>query len=53
MRVMMFPQWFELLKSIFESFLLLLQRIQVSLRPQVGLRLLRTCLPPVLSSRPP
>lgn len=36
----MFPQWFELLKSIFESFLLLLQRIQVSLRPQAGLRLL-------------
>uniref|UniRef100_H3CAL9 Vacuolar protein sorting-associated protein 54 n=1 Tax=Tetraodon nigroviridis TaxID=99883 RepID=H3CAL9_TETNG len=31
MRVMMFPQWFELLKNIFESFLLLLQRIQATL----------------------
>lgn len=32
MRVMMFPQWFQLLQSIFTSFLLLLQRIQVWLR---------------------
>lgn len=30
MRVMTFPQWFELLKNVFESFLLYLQRIKVS-----------------------
>ncbi|XP_044045394.1 vacuolar protein sorting-associated protein 54 isoform X3 [Siniperca chuatsi] len=31
MRVMMFPQWFELLKNVFESFLLFLQRIKATL----------------------
>ncbi|XP_041790058.1 vacuolar protein sorting-associated protein 54 isoform X2 [Chelmon rostratus] len=31
MRVMTFPQWFELLKSVFESFLLFLQRIKATL----------------------
>ncbi|CAJ1052867.1 vacuolar protein sorting-associated protein 54 [Xyrichtys novacula] len=31
MRVMTFPQWFELLENIFESFLLFLQRIKVTL----------------------
>ncbi|XP_041641283.1 vacuolar protein sorting-associated protein 54 isoform X4 [Cheilinus undulatus] len=31
MRVMTFPQWFELLKNVFESFLLFLQRIKVTL----------------------
>ncbi|KAM7394764.1 hypothetical protein PAMP_021550 [Pampus punctatissimus] len=31
MRLMTFPQWFELLKSIFESFLLFLQRIKATL----------------------
>ncbi|XP_054460999.1 vacuolar protein sorting-associated protein 54 [Anoplopoma fimbria] len=30
-RLMTFPQWFELLKSIFESFLLFLQRIKAAL----------------------
>uniref|UniRef100_A0A3Q3XL76 Vacuolar protein sorting-associated protein 54 n=1 Tax=Mola mola TaxID=94237 RepID=A0A3Q3XL76_MOLML len=29
MRVMTFPQWFELLKNVFESFLLFLQRVKV------------------------
>uniref|UniRef100_A0A8C4EAC7 Vacuolar protein sorting-associated protein 54 n=1 Tax=Dicentrarchus labrax TaxID=13489 RepID=A0A8C4EAC7_DICLA len=31
MRVMTFPQWFELLKNVFESFLLFLQRIKATL----------------------
>ncbi|XP_028266108.1 vacuolar protein sorting-associated protein 54-like isoform X2 [Parambassis ranga] len=31
MRLMMFPQWFELLKNVFESFLLFLQRIKITL----------------------
>ncbi|XP_053272288.1 vacuolar protein sorting-associated protein 54 [Pleuronectes platessa] len=31
MRLMTFPQWFELLKSVFDSFLLFLQRIQATL----------------------
>ncbi|XP_068583915.1 vacuolar protein sorting-associated protein 54 isoform X2 [Cebidichthys violaceus] len=31
MRLMTFPQWFELLKTIFESFLLFLQRIKATL----------------------
>ncbi|XP_034543939.1 vacuolar protein sorting-associated protein 54 [Notolabrus celidotus] len=31
MRVMTFPQWFELLTNVFESFLLFLQRIKVTL----------------------
>ncbi|KAM8772116.1 vacuolar protein sorting-associated protein 54 isoform 2-T2 [Acanthopagrus schlegelii] len=31
MRVMTFPQWFELLKNVFESFLLYLQRIKATL----------------------
>lgn len=31
MRQMTFPQWFELLKSVFESFLLFLQRIKATL----------------------
>ncbi|XP_076004056.1 vacuolar protein sorting-associated protein 54 [Genypterus blacodes] len=31
MRLMTFPQWFELLKSIFESFLLFLQRVKVTM----------------------
>ncbi|TWW59132.1 vacuolar protein sorting-associated protein 54 [Takifugu flavidus] len=31
MRVMTFPQWFQLLKNIFESFLLFLQRIKATL----------------------
>ncbi|KAM7419894.1 hypothetical protein PAMA_016814 [Pampus argenteus] len=31
MRLMTFPQWFELLKNIFESFLLFLQRIKATL----------------------
>uniref|UniRef100_A0A8D3E0N7 Vacuolar protein sorting-associated protein 54 n=1 Tax=Scophthalmus maximus TaxID=52904 RepID=A0A8D3E0N7_SCOMX len=30
MRLMTFPQWFELLENVFDSFLLFLQRIQVS-----------------------
>ena len=38
--MLMFPQWLELLKNIFESFLLLLQRIQV------GLHLLPRLSPP-------
>lgn len=29
MRVMTFPQWFELLENVFESFLLFLQRVKV------------------------
>lgn len=32
MRLMTFPQWFELLKTVFETFLLFLQRIKVSCR---------------------
>lgn len=31
MRLMTFPQWFELLKTVFESFLLFLQRIKATL----------------------
>ncbi|XP_074552157.1 vacuolar protein sorting-associated protein 54 [Halichoeres trimaculatus] len=31
MRVMTFPQWFELLRDVFDSFLLFLQRIKVTL----------------------
>uniref|UniRef100_A0A3B4ATK1 Vacuolar protein sorting-associated protein 54 n=1 Tax=Periophthalmus magnuspinnatus TaxID=409849 RepID=A0A3B4ATK1_9GOBI len=31
MRVMMFPQWFDLLKNVFECFLLFLQRIKSTL----------------------
>lgn len=31
MRVMTFPQWFDLLKNVFECFLLFLQRIQLTL----------------------
>ncbi|XP_044197993.1 vacuolar protein sorting-associated protein 54 isoform X1 [Thunnus albacares] len=31
MRLMTFPQWFELLKSVFDSFLLFLQRIKATL----------------------
>ncbi|XP_070772047.1 vacuolar protein sorting-associated protein 54 [Enoplosus armatus] len=31
MRVMTFPQWFELLENVFESFLLFLQRIKATL----------------------
>uniref|UniRef100_A0A671WLQ9 Vacuolar protein sorting-associated protein 54 n=1 Tax=Sparus aurata TaxID=8175 RepID=A0A671WLQ9_SPAAU len=31
MRVMTFPQWFELLKNVFESFLLYLQKIKATL----------------------
>uniref|UniRef100_A0A3B4Z095 Vacuolar protein sorting-associated protein 54 n=1 Tax=Stegastes partitus TaxID=144197 RepID=A0A3B4Z095_9TELE len=31
MRLMTFPQWFELLKSVFESFLFFLQRIKATL----------------------
>lgn len=31
MRVMTFTQWFQLLKNIFETFLLFLQRIKVAL----------------------
>lgn len=30
MRLMTFPQWFDLLKNVFESFLFFLQRIKVS-----------------------
>lgn len=35
MRLMTFPQWFELLKSVFETFLLFLQRIKVSRSRQI------------------
>lgn len=35
MRLMMFLQWFELLKNVFESFLLFLQRIKVSHKTQL------------------
>ncbi|KAK2918456.1 vacuolar protein sorting-associated protein 54 isoform X1 [Channa argus] len=31
MRLMMFPQWFDLLKTVFETFLLFLQRIKATL----------------------
>ena len=30
MRLMTFPQWFDLLQSVFSSFLLFLQRVKVS-----------------------
>lgn len=48
MRLMVFPQWLELLKSIFESFLLLLHRIQVGLHLH-----LRPPLPPPPPVPPP
>ncbi len=43
MRVMTFPQWFELLKNVFESFLLYLQRIKVNKNSQILLlKIIRT-----------